>query len=158
MLGDQVLKFCLFEGLWYPAGRENVIVRRDQNRWNASFSCKLASVRCVPNFSRLFSVSQKSPDSLGVKLANEFSPFKFSSNPKSFRILHPSFDSVTLKMTSLPVRKLYQRIGEQIDAQVDAVVHIENSIYLRSKAIDNDSESLKAFLEYSISLLGKCIF
>ena len=58
-------------------------------------------------------------------------------------------------MTSLPVRKLYQRIGEQIDAQVDAVVHIENSIYLRSKAIDNDSESLKAFLEYSISLLGK---
>ena len=61
-------------------------------------------------------------------------------------------------MTSLPVRKLYQRIGEQIDAQVDAVVHIENSIYLRSKAIDNDSESLKAFLEYSISLLGKFIF
>ena len=58
-------------------------------------------------------------------------------------------------MTSLPVRKLYQRIGEQIDAQIDAVVHIENSIYLRSKAIDEDHESLRAFLEYSISLLGK---
>ena len=61
-------------------------------------------------------------------------------------------------MTSLPVRKLYQHIGEQIDAQIDAVVHIENSIYLRSKAIDEDKDSLKAFLEYSISLLGNyCI-
>jgi len=57
-------------------------------------------------------------------------------------------------MTSLPVRKLYQHIGEQIDAQIDAVVHIENSVYLRSKAIDEDKASLKAFLEYSISLLG----
>ena len=59
------------------------------------------------------------------------------------------------KMSSLPVRKLYQKMGEQIDAQIDAVVHIENSVYLRSKSITNDQLSLKHFLDYAISLLGK---
>ncbi|CAG5085595.1 Oidioi.mRNA.OKI2018_I69.PAR.g10937.t1.cds [Oikopleura dioica] len=44
-------------------------------------------------------------------------------------------------------------MGEQIDAQIDAVVHIENSVYLRSKSITNDQLSLKHFLDYAISLL-----
>lgn len=61
-------------------------------------------------------------------------------------------------MSSLPVRKLYQKMGEQIDAQIDAVVHIENSVYLRSKSITNDQLSLKHFLDYAISLLGKLFF
>ena len=55
------------------------------------------------------------------------------------------------KMTSLPVKTLYQRIGEQVEAQPSAVVHIENSIYLRSKAITSDRESLHDFLSYAIS-------
>ena len=57
-------------------------------------------------------------------------------------------------MTSLPVKICYQKIGQLVEAEVDAVVHIENSVYIRSKAISKDLESLSAFLDYSISLLG----
>lgn len=53
-------------------------------------------------------------------------------------------------MSSLPVKTLYQRIGEQVEAQPNAVVHIENSIYLRSKAITSDKDSLNKFLIYAI--------
>ena len=58
-------------------------------------------------------------------------------------------------MTSLPVKKCYQKIGQIIEAEVDAVVHIENSVYIRSLAITSDSESLSAFLDYAISRLGQ---
>ena len=54
-------------------------------------------------------------------------------------------------MSSLPVKTLYQRIGEQVEAQPNAVVHIENSIYLRSKAISSDKDALHEYINYAIS-------
>ena len=55
-------------------------------------------------------------------------------------------------MSSLPVKNLYQCIGEQVEALPNAVVHIENSVYLRSKAITADSESLRSFIDYAIKV------
>ena len=57
------------------------------------------------------------------------------------------------KMSSLPVKNLYQCIGEQVEALPNAVVHIENSVYLRSKAITADSESLRNFIDYAIKVI-----
>ena len=54
-------------------------------------------------------------------------------------------------MTSLPVRTVYQTIGEQIHALPFAVVHIVNSVYLRSKSITNDMEALKHYVDYGIA-------
>ena len=56
-------------------------------------------------------------------------------------------------MSSLPVKNLYQCIGEQVEALPNAVVHIENSVYLRSKAITADSESLRNFIDYAIKVI-----
>ena len=65
-------------------------------------------------------------------------------------------------MSSLPVKNLYQCIGEQVEALPNAVVHIENSVYLRSKAITADSESLRSFIDYAIKVnivaFPKCNF
>ena len=55
-------------------------------------------------------------------------------------------------MSSLPVKNLYQCIGEQVEALPNAVVHIENSVYLRSKAITADSERLRSFIDYAIKV------
>ena len=53
-------------------------------------------------------------------------------------------------MSSLPVKNFYQHIGEQVEALPNAVVHIENSVYLRSKGITSDTDSLRKFIDYAI--------
>ena len=56
-------------------------------------------------------------------------------------------------MSSLPVKNLYQLIGEHIETLPNSVVHIENSVYLRSKAITADPESLRNFIDYAIRVI-----
>ena len=54
-------------------------------------------------------------------------------------------------MTSLPVRTVYQTIGKQVQALPNAIVHIVNSVYLRSKSMTNDIDSLKHYVDYGIA-------
>ena len=48
-------------------------------------------------------------------------------------------------MSSLPVKNFYQHIGEQVEALPNAVVHIENSVYVRSKGLFVDNVFAKLF-------------
>ena len=56
-------------------------------------------------------------------------------------------------MSSLPVKHLYQCIREQVEALPNAVVHIDNSVYLRSKAITAETEKLRNFIDYAIKVI-----